>query len=88
MEFTGRTFIDDVVYLDGNTFTNCTFDGCVIRYDGGAVAFTGTTRFNVENIFEWGCSVDMTHPFFRWMYACLKRASKQSAREPAPNRYL
>ncbi|RVT90151.1 hypothetical protein [Sphingomonas crocodyli] len=66
MDFLGHTFIDKVVQLDGHTYKDCTFDGCVVRYDGGSIKFDGTTSFRGENRIEWGANVDATHPFARW----------------------
>lgn len=30
-----KTFKNETVELDGKRFTNCTFDGCVLKYSGG-----------------------------------------------------
>lgn len=34
-----RTFRNETVEIDGKRFTNCSFDGCVLKYSGGDVEF-------------------------------------------------
>ena len=41
-----QSFIDCTVEMDGKTFINCTFDGCVIRFVGSAVHSAVGCRFD------------------------------------------
>jgi hypothetical protein len=58
MDFADRIFTDEDITLDGNTFTRCVFDGCVLRYNGGPVGIIGGFRWqNCGNI-RFGPGVD------------------------------
>ena len=46
MDYEGRTFENETVRLDDNTFTDCVFRDCIIEYGGGAFTLTGTFTFD------------------------------------------
>ena len=58
MDYVDRVFTDEDVTLDGNTFTRCTFDGCVIRYNGGDTSIDGGFRWINGGDLQLGPGVD------------------------------
>jgi len=36
----GKTFKDSTIFLDGNAYVNCTFEKCVLIYQGGPSKLT------------------------------------------------
>ena len=46
MTFERQTFDSETVELDGNTFTDCQFQGCEIIYRGGEPPFIRDVNFN------------------------------------------
>jgi hypothetical protein len=59
MDYENHFFTDQLVDLDGNTFKDCTFEGCVIRYGGGNLELENP-RFRDQNRFEFINGVDPT----------------------------
>jgi hypothetical protein len=59
MDYANHFFTDQLVDLDGNTFKDCTFEGCVIRYGGGTLELENP-RFRDQNRFEFVNGVDPT----------------------------
>ncbi len=49
MDYTERTFENETITLDNNTFRNCTFRNCTIEYGGGKTAFDGDLTFDGQN---------------------------------------
>ena len=41
MKFTNQTFTDETINLDGNEFEDCSFDHCVLIYEGGLTSLIG-----------------------------------------------
>lgn len=58
MHYVDQTFVDEVVHLDGNTFERCTFEGCVLHFDGGEVRLIGPIDFKTENRIKYGPGID------------------------------
>lgn len=56
MEYQGARFEGGTVRLDGNSFTNCVFDGAVLAYDGGPVSLVGCV---FERIAGWHFGGDL-----------------------------
>lgn len=48
MHYRNETFGSVEVQIDGATFTDCTFNGTVLRYDGGRISFSGCNFNNIE----------------------------------------
>lgn len=53
MDYNRHAFENETVQLDGNTFANCSFRNCIIKYAGGPTSITGTTHFQGENTTEF-----------------------------------
>ncbi len=69
MEYIDKAFVDTVVYLDGNTFIRCSFEGCELRYNGGSVRFDDM-QLKTENRFTYGPGVDaFDNPVSRFLIA-------------------
>ncbi len=67
MTHDGKTFTGQVIRLDGNTYTRCTFVDCQILYGGGIAntthcVFTGTTQLRFDK------AAALTVDFMRSMY--------------------
>ncbi|TCP30721.1 hypothetical protein EV292_11278 [Sphingomonas sp. BK235] len=58
MKYVDRTFVDDGIVLDGNSFTRCTFDGCVAFYNGGPLEIVGGLTFKNGGNIRYGPGVD------------------------------
>lgn len=43
MDYDGRTFENETIDFDGNSFNDCTFINCILQYGGGAFTISGTT---------------------------------------------
>jgi hypothetical protein len=50
MDYQGSRFAGGTVRLDGNSFTDCVFDGATLAYDGGPVQIVGCV---FERIAGW-----------------------------------
>lgn len=82
-EYVGQKFYDQVVELDSNSFDGCSFDGCIIRYEGGAFSIANGFHLLTENRFEF------TGPALRaWKLMHFVRQSgiDLSAFDPDPER--
>jgi hypothetical protein len=45
-EYRGKTYKDEIVQIDGNSFVDCTFDNVVLRFDGQAPFRFADDHFN------------------------------------------
>lgn len=57
-DFKGKTFENQAVLLDGNTYEHCEFRGCNL-------IFNGTTSTSLANINETGCQWSFDGPVAR-----------------------
>jgi len=68
MEFVDRVFVDDDITLDGNSFTRCAFDGCVLRYNGGPLEIVGGLRLRTESYIVMAEHLDpLTNPLAKFI---------------------
>ena len=48
MDYNGRTFTNEAVTLDDNSFQNCVFNNVIFDYDGGRTSVTGSVISNYK----------------------------------------
>ena len=58
MDYVDRTFIDEEITFDGNAFTRCVFDGCVLRYNGGPFVINDGIQIGNGSYILYGSDVD------------------------------
>ncbi|KQN11567.1 hypothetical protein [Sphingomonas sp. Leaf30] len=61
MKYIDRTFTDESITLDGNSYVRCTFDGCVLWYNGGTVEIIGGMKWLNGGNIRFGTGVDPVH---------------------------
>jgi hypothetical protein len=74
MDYVDRVFTDEDITLDGNTFTRCIFDGCVLRYNGGSIHIVGGLKFRNGANVRFGPGVDaLNNPLRKFLVKDLER---------------
>lgn len=67
MDYRDKHFIKDTIDLDGESFFNCTFTDCILRYSGGALPEMQACTFS-DSTFELAGAADRTVIFITAMY--------------------
>lgn len=67
MEFTDKTFKDEEVRLDSNSFTNCRFENCAMVYGGGPIPTIRGCHFQ-DSRWSFVDNADQTVAFMRAVY--------------------
>lgn len=50
MKFTGKTYKNQVLALDGNEYTDCSFIQCTLSYSGGKLPVLRGCKFDPPNV--------------------------------------
>lgn len=85
--YVDRTFIDEDVTLDGHSFIDCTFDGCVIRYNGGPLHIEGALAIKNGGDIRYGPGIDaFDNPLSRFLVgSVLEQGGRQLSDEEIAN---
>lgn len=62
MEYRDQTFENETIQLDGNTFTGCTFQNCMLVFDGTEPPNLGANQFRGDVVLTLrGNAVALAH---------------------------
>ena len=61
-----RSFENDTIHLDNNTFRSCEFAGCTIYYSGGPWSVVDCS-FSPPNLWQFGGAALETIELLKWL---------------------
>jgi hypothetical protein len=68
MQFVGSTLVNQTIVIDGNSYANCTFEGCTLIFNATAIPTLSGCKFT-RTTFALGGHADLTVQFLTALYA-------------------
>ena len=79
-DFLGKDFRNTTENIDGNTYTQCTFDGCRLVYRGGEIPIFAGCKLE-RCVWVWDDAALRTIGFLRGIYSGMGMGGKQVIEE-------